>query len=133
MQSVPAAARRVKQWVKKRTSREAFTFHYLSKLPEFFLHRQIEQVAFLYSFRNLSHMSTKHYSFCSQAQHDVYKIFIELVQPASYSINLLVHVDFDKLHSHRTSEFLNSIKKSTFDLLNIFIWLVIGHDTVWLL
>ena len=44
MQSLPAAARRVKQWVKKQTTKAAFIALYLSKLPSFFLHHQIEQV-----------------------------------------------------------------------------------------
>ena len=46
LQSLPAAARRVKQWVKKKTTKQIFTALYLSKLPSFFLHRQIEQVLF---------------------------------------------------------------------------------------
>jgi len=44
MESLPAAARRVNQWVRKRTSKRDFTLLYLSKLQSYFLHRQIEQV-----------------------------------------------------------------------------------------
>ena len=44
MQSLPAAARRVKQWVKKQSTKATFVSLYLSKLPSFFLHHQIEQV-----------------------------------------------------------------------------------------
>ena len=47
MESLPAAARRVNQWVRKRTSKKEFTLLYLSKLQSYFLHRQIEQVAIL--------------------------------------------------------------------------------------
>ena len=46
MQSLPAAARRVNQWVKKRASKKDFTNLYLSKLQSYFLHHQIEQVSF---------------------------------------------------------------------------------------
>ena len=53
MQSLPAAARRVKQWVKKRTTKAAFISLYLSKLPSFFLHHQIEQV-FAHRFKIVS-------------------------------------------------------------------------------
>ena len=100
MQSIPAAARRVKQWVKKRTNKQAFTTYYLSKLPEFFLHYQIEQVFLLvwYILILFAECMQKFVSFFSQAQRDAYKIFIQLVQPLSYSINLLV--DFAENYTH---------------------------------
>ena len=47
MQSLPAAARRVKQWVKKRVTLNEFTTFYLSKLQSLFVHHQIEQVFLL--------------------------------------------------------------------------------------
>ena len=87
MQSLPAAARRVNQWVKKRVTLNEFTTFYLPKLQSFFLHHQIEQV-FL---PPLHILLASRVSFLlvvyvrnAQAQHDAFKIFIQFVQSNSY-------------------------------------------------
>ena len=46
MESLPATAGCVNQWVKKHASKRDFTVFYLSKLQSFSLHRQIEQAPF---------------------------------------------------------------------------------------
>ena len=98
MESLPAAARRVKQWVKKRSTRETFTNFYLSKLPEFFLHHQIEQVSLSFDYTELLLKFHRGFALSPQAQHDIYKIFIQLVTSTSYFLVLLI--DFAENYTH---------------------------------
>ena len=98
MESLPAAARRVKQWVKKRSTREIFTNFYLSKLPEFFLHHQIEQVSLSFDYTELLLKFHRGFALSPQAQHDIYKIYIQLVTSTSYFLVLLI--DFAENYTH---------------------------------
>ena len=101
MQSLPAAARRVNQWVKKRVILNEFTTFYLSKLQSFFLHHQMDQV-FLPPLHILLASCVTFlfvvYVRNAQAQHDAYKIFIQLVQSNSYVATFLF--DFAENYGH---------------------------------
>ena len=101
MESLPAAAKRVKQWVKKRLSKKDFTKFYLSKLQSFFLCHQIEQVP-LPQRRVQSCISNSSFPLVSyssfQAQHDASQIFIQLVTSACFITTFLS--DFKENYGH---------------------------------
>ena len=101
MQSLPAAARRVNQWVKKHASKKDFTNLYLSKLQSYFLHHQIEQVWFPSSTMppvSVCFFTAAISTHFLQAQHDPYKIFIQLVTSNLYITTFLF--DFAENYGH---------------------------------
>ena len=132
MQSIPAAARRVKQWVKKRTNKQAFTTYYLSKLPEFFLHYQIEQVFLLVRYIPIlfAECMQKFVSFFPRPNEMLTKSSFNLYSPLHTVLIFLLTLLKTTPTSHKwvltfQQNFHLSACENKMHLT--------GHDTVWLL